>query len=494
MKKYLIVLLTIFSISTFAQVKFEERLEIELTGEFSLGAITTCGDKGFIVHRLEKANKKEEIRSYDFYNTKLKKEISKSITLSKKFYRTQICSTETAIHSLYKTSKGQYKLVSVRTPDLKIIEVEGEFPKGAVVREMLIVGKMAYVAVYVKKAPFLFSINWATGTKKLIPINIQGYQAKYLWIENFQALPDQNEVVLFIKAKYKKEREVYTMILDDMGLEKDKFKLTQTIDANITSVSATKIDKSSYLFTGTYSSKTTETSEGMYVCQASNGKVQFIKFHSFVDMPGFFDYLSEKKQAKIEKKATRAEKKGKKLVINYRTANHNVRILNGQYVVVSEAYYPTYRYRTRTDANGNTTTEKIFDGYQYTHAVVASFDQGGKLIWNNIFKLDPGYKPMSVIRFIRIKEVSDLSVDLVFASRNSIVSKSFDDRGNVVAERDQEIIETNHEGDKTKRSSSTLQYWYGNYFLAYGYQKIKNTQNKSVDRKRKVYFINKIRY
>ena len=42
-----------------------------------------------------------------------------------------------------------------------------------------------------------------------------------------------------------------------------------------------------------------------------------------------------------------------------------------------------------------------------------------------------------------------------------------------------------------KNTFSNIDYWYDNYFIAYGIQKIKN-KSGDVQKKRKVYFINKI--
>jgi hypothetical protein len=52
-------------------------------------------------------------------------------------------------------------------------------------------------------------------------------------------------------------------------------------------------------------------------------------------------------------------------------------------------------------------------------------------------------------------------------------------------------IETNYNNDKLISDyNSDMEYWYGNYFISYGYQKIKNVvQNKG---KRTVFYFNKI--
>ena len=91
----------------------------------------------------------------------------------------------------------------------------------------------------------------------------------------------------------------------------------------------------------------------------------------------FLEYLPARKQAKVERKQKRKEKKGKEMNINYLIASHDIIKKGDKYIMLGEAYYPTYRTETRTDANGNVTYRTVFDGYQYTHAVVAGFDKDG---------------------------------------------------------------------------------------------------------------------
>ncbi len=57
-----------------------------------------------------------------------------------------------------------------------------------------------------------------------------------------------------------------------------------------------------------------------------------------------------------------------------------------------------------------------------------------------------------------------------------------------------DVIETGLDADKTKWSSSNLSYWYNGYFLAFGFQKIKNKEDKSVKRKRRVMYMSKVKY
>ena len=95
-------------------------------------------------------------------------------------------------------------------------------------------------------------------------------------------------------------------------------------------------------------------------------------------------------------------------------------------------------------------------------------------------------------RFINIAEQSQDAIKLVFATNNRIASKSFDFNGQILTDEMSDEIETGSDSDKTKRAFSNIAFWYGNYFLAYGSQTIKNKEEEK--KKRTVYFINKIQF
>jgi hypothetical protein len=219
-------------------------------------------------------------------------------------------------------------------------------------------------------------------------------------------------------------------------------------------------------------------------------------------LDNFLSYLPERKQERLEKKKDRKEKKGKEFNIDYRILAHEVMPLEDGYLLLGEAYYPTYRtisYTTTTMVNGMVTTrlitQQVFDGYQYTHAMLSKFDKEGNLMWDEIFEMWNAYKPFHVKRFISIAEKNQNSLKLVFASRNKINAKSIDFGGSVILDSQSEEIQTTFTGDKTKASFSNLAYWYDNYFIAYGQQKIKNKEDANdTKKKRKVFFISKIKF
>ena len=501
--KLLLALFIITSSSAIAQISNEKRIEFELKDGYDHEIIIEFGEDGFLVssRNNEIAGNQAEWK-YERFNSDLESVDSKTVLLSKKFYADETFNTEERTHTLYKDRKGRFSIVSVEASTLEITKVDGTVPKKSWIKEMAILGDYAFFNASIKRSPYLFSVNWKTGEQKLILIGIENINPKKISLLGFQLIEEANEVMLYVKVQTdKRKSDIYVVRLNDQGKKEEVFNLTKDIDKNIVDISASKLDDEEYVFTGTYSTKYIGVSEGLFFCLTQANDIEFINFYNFLDLDNFLSYLPERRQKKIEEKKKKKEAKGKELKINYRIAGHDVITLDDGYLLLGEAFYPTYRtetYTTTTTSGGITTTtthtRQIFDGYQYTHAVIAKFNNEGILQWDNTFEMWPAYKPFYVKRFISVTEKNANSLDLVFASRNRIYSKSIDYNGSINQDSQSEVIETGYTGDKSKRSYSNIDYWYDNYFIAYGVQKIKNTEDKEVKRKRKVYFISKIKF
>ncbi|MGB0523112.1 MAG: hypothetical protein ACPGJS_09135 [Flammeovirgaceae bacterium] len=500
----------LLSISAFSQkernnqISYEKRIELELKDGYTNERIYEFGKQGFVMtsRNIEVAANKVEWK-YELYNTDLESVKSKSIHINKKFRFDERFVDEHHIHTLYKDKKGNYAIVSVDAATLEIKKVEGTIPKKSWISGMAILGDYAFLKASIKKDSFLFSVNWKTGKKQFIPVNIPRISPKKVSLWNFQTMKESNEIFLYVRAQIEKNKhDIYIIRLNDKGEKEDLFNLTKDIDKNIMSVTASKLADGKYVFTGTYSKKFAVSSEGMYFCQGQEGKIDFIEFYNFLDLENFLAYLPQKRKKKLEKKKERKEKKGKAFKISYRIAAHNIIQLDDGYLFLGEAFYPTYRtetYYVTTTIGGVASRvpqyRTVFDGYQYTHAVLGKFDKQGKLIWDEIFELWSAAKPFYIKRFISIAEQKQNSIKLAFSSRANIFTKSVDFDGKVLEDSKSEEIQMAYDGDKSKWSSSNLSFWYENYFLAWGRQKIKNKEdNKKVKRKRKVYFVSKIKY
>lgn len=502
-----LLLFTLLSLSIVGQVSFEERIEIELKDGYINENIYEFGEKGFVMTSAKSGlSIRDKEWRIDVYDTDLKLKDSKKIKISNKLARTRSYTADNFLHKLhYAPGKPNYQLTSVDPVTSKVYKVKGKIPKRAKLgTEMVTQGDDLFFSVMSGfKGRFIHKVNWKTGATKMIPIKIRGVKPTRLSELVPKTIEGSDDIIVLAKVYHnKKDIEEYAIHIDKNGKVLSSYSINEKFDFNIVDANITKLKNNDLLYIGTYATKRATTSEGLFICRISADDVVFMEQYNFLDLENFMSFTSEKIQKKVEKKKERKEKRGKELKINYRMASHPIIETDEGFVYLGEAYYPTYRVvqerksRVVSTGNGSRTEyyyESVnkFDGYQYTHAVICAFDKEGKIIWDEIFKLYPYTKPFSVKRFVSISQADPESIQLAFATGDKIITKDLNIDGEILAERELEVIHTGKEGDNTKRSTSNLKHWYDNYFVAYGSQIIKNKEAK--DKKRKVYFINKIR-
>lgn len=488
----------------FGQVSSEKRVEIELKDNYENEHIIEFGSEGLVLFaENSEAEKGTSEWKYDLYDTDLTLQKSVTVKLDKNLYPTETEAGDDAIYSFYKDYKGNYTLVTVKIPSMEVVKKSGQLPKGMWLDNMKVSGEMVYLQATVKKDKSIMAMNSQTGKFNIFPIQISGAKPKATSIEEFQVIEKNKELFVYVShLKSRREQLYYLLKLDQNGKFKEKVNLSEGHDQNIISASASVLDDNKYIVVGTYSSSSAYASEGLFFSSYSNNKLDFMKRYNFLDLKDFLSYLPEGRQERIEKKKKRKEEKGKELKFNYRIVEHEVIPLKDGYILLGEAYYPTYRtesYTTYTTVNGTTTAvthyRQVFDGYQYTHAFIAKFGLNGEIVWDRTFEMYLYQKPFSVKKFIEVNNQTDTELSMVYTNWHKIMSKSVSyATGEVLKEKVSDDIEQLKEGDKARYSTSSLQYWYDNYYVAYGMQKIKNKEDKDVKRKRKVYFISKIKY
>ena len=224
---------------------------------------------------------------------------------------------------------------------------------------------------------------------------------------------------------------------------------------------------------------------GMYFTYFDEkGKQKGIKFYDFINFDGFTDFITDAGERKID----RNKKKDKDVSIAYDLLVHEPVYNKDEMIVVSEAYYAEYHTEYSTDAKGNRVSRQVFDGYRTTHALVACFTIEGDLKWSTTFGIN-------ILSFTKKKRIRVLNQNtktvLAYSYGGNIHSKVIDE--DEVLDISTTKIDTGNDEDKVKKNSdSSLEYWYDNFYIAYGYQKIKDKSKDADKSKRKVFYFNKI--
>lgn len=500
MKKIFLLISLFSSILISAQIKTtENRIEIELKDGYNNERIYEFGENGFVMtSETEKpVNGSYEMR-FQRFSTDLALLDEQTYSLPKGYYESYSFVEDDVLFKLIANRMGKYSIIQYNSKTGEIANIDGDFEHSVYIQFLEIAnGHAVFISSYKRKLT-MTNLDMASGEVVSSPISVEGVSPKRIGAANLQFI-DKSACFYLSYSAYVSRKEI-KWYLNQYSLNGELL-ATKTIneeaEKKFTSTTIAALDEKDIIISGTYSNTYNGYSNGLYLTTTNDGEVQEPRFYNFIDLENFLSYLPERTQARIEKKKERMAERGKELEISYRIAIHDIIPCNEDFLFLGEAYYPTYRTETRTTyVNGKptTTTVQVFDGYQYTHALLAKFNKEGELLWSQCFKMYPMTKPFYVKRFIRIAGQTQSSLKLVFADGKYIYGKEFDFAGNVISEKTSAEINGLLENDKTRAIRSEIYFWYGNYFLSYGFQRIKNTKDDDVKRKRNVLFVNKIKF
>jgi hypothetical protein len=348
--------------------------------------------------------------------------------------------------------------------------------------------------------------------------------------------------VTYSVGKKAKDYQLLIRSFDEDGNLLGSVQMKPTEEFAMMNGKLSQMNDSLQIVVGTYGHKNTigsskgPSSQGFYFQSFIDGELQHTNFQSFTKFTNFFEFLSPKQQERQAKKIKEKAAKGEELRLDYRLLMHEVIRKGDHYIVVAESFYPDYKYNNMGlygpgmlnmgafnnfyspwsmiynpyrwgygyyglyspfssyyspwgyrgyNFYGN---NQQFDGWVYTHAIVAELDENGHVLWDHSIPLNDT-KEDKLTQKIKTSVVGD-QVTLSYSKDNQIISKIISQSGTVEQERIIQI-DTENEADRVRKSSKVdLNYWYGPYFIAHGTQSINNTE----DGKRDVFFINKIQF
>ena len=339
--------------------------------------------------------------------------------------------------------------------------------------------------------------------------------------------------ITFAVGKRPKDYELIVKSFDLSGNPISEIQLNPEDEFAMMNGRLNTLNENSQLMFGTYGYKNTigsnkgPFSQGIYLTKIKGDEITDTKFFDFTDFKNFFGFLSPKKREKQEKLVKNKKEKGKDLKLSQRMLVHELIKQGDNYILVAESFFPEYKYNNAFSPYGGYGgfgsyspfyssyfnpyrwgygnyglyspfsnyygyrgygNREIFDGWNYTHGIVAAFDKDGNLLWDNAIELKN-------IKTQTLKEKVKVSVDgefitMSYSNKGEIFSKTFKN-GETVEELKAKPIEGKKEGDSVKRTTTDeIDIWYGNYFLATGIQRITNDS----EGRRNVFYLNKVSF
>lgn len=272
------------------------------------------------------------------------------------------------------------------------------------------------------------------------------------------------------------------------------------LDGRLTSLSdSTQVMIGSYGYKNLQSTSKGRQAQGLYICRVTPQQVLPLQYYSFTDFRNYFGYLSPRDQEKRQEQVQRRKEKGSDLKLNSNVLVHDIMEQNGQLVMVAESFVPTFRSNSNYGYGGFGTpfgmsglspwgyglysmnpfwfgnrsfygnNQQQFDGYQYSHAIVAGFDKAGRLLWDDSFPLDKT-KTMSLNEKVKASQTPE-GIRLLFSDQGRVRALAVQPAGLSEAQGSESIL-TQRPADRNRRAGSeNMQYWYDNHFLAWHVQR-----------------------
>jgi hypothetical protein len=249
----------------------------------------------------------------------------------------------------------------------------------------------------------------------------------------------------------------------------------------------------------------TPVSDGYFTATVTNGVADKIKYYNFSGFSNAFKYITDPnalraKARPLKKKEKTAESESANIdilndkTLNLRLITHELLINNGQVIISSEAYSPEYHTNTQMsyDFYGRAfpTSYQVFDGFRYSHAFVAGFDSSGNMLWNN------GMEMRDIITKYLNRKLNCLFENdetvLYYNANNKVAFKTI--KGSSIVENTSytTLVPKRTNDQPYDEYLGTIEHWYDDYFIATGYQTIRN--NYLENNKRNVFYISKMAF
>jgi hypothetical protein len=393
---------------------------------------------------------------------------------------------------------GDFQMVSVRV-------VNGNFGTYTIKNlipfnptEFVITSQAAMVGGYFNYRPLVLYYNFLLKQSKILPgfFNEQGE------INQMKVYPDGSLDVVVCARNTEKRKSLWIRNYDSMGELVKTTMLEPDENKNLLFGRSVKLSNGEQIVAGVYG-RFTDYSRGIFVAGINPVGEYGIRYYNFGELKNFFSYMKAKRQKRIKDRIERRTVRGKKVKFNYRFLIHDIIPYKDQYIMTGEAFYPHYTYPSNYNYGRSriyypnfsgfgpaTRADLVFDGYQYTHAVVVGFDNSGKIQWDNSFEIND-VKTMQLEQFVQVKPEKDRIV-LMYLFDNKLRSKIIHD-SEVLEGKTQDAIKPNTDGETVDIrgiESEQLNYWYGKYFYAFGVQKLKQGPITT----RRIFFVNKLTY
>jgi len=372
--------------------------------------------------------------------------------------------------------------------------------------ELSLTAEAALISGYFNYRPLIVYFNFHQKQSRVLP----GFLNEPGELNQVRVNPDNSIDVIVSAKNFERKTCLWLRSYDRQGNLVKTIIITPEDNKSLIFGSSMPAENGEQVISGVYG-RYSEYSRGIFVAVVNALGEYTIRYYNFSELQRFFNYMKASREKRIKNRIERRKINCKKIKFNYRLLVHELIPYNDQYIMIGEAFYPHYSYTTsntpfRTFSSSSPSMLNplmrdgmVFDGYQYTHAVVLGFDKNGKLMWDNSFEIND-VRSMKLEKLVKIQPEKDRII-LLYLFDNILRSKIIRN-AEVLEGKSQDNLEaTTQTKSKVKwgpSSSNQLDYWYDHYFFALGTRVIKRGKvtgrGTMTSEEQKIWFVDKLSY
>jgi hypothetical protein len=344
---------------------------------------------------------------------------------------------------------------------------------------------------YFNQRPLVFYYNFKQDKSKILP----GFFDEIGELNQLKTYEDGTIQAIVASKNTAQRKSLWIRTYDTEGNLLRTTILQPDPDKNLIFGKSYQMENGNEVVLGSYG-RYTDYARGIFSAEINSDGESKITYHNFGELQRFFSYMSPKHEKRVVERVEKRKLKGKKLRYNYHYLIHEVVPYRNEFILLGEVFYPHYTYASSGRnfsssyyGNALSRSELVFDGYQYTHAVVAGFDKNGQLLWDNSFKMD-NVKTMRLEQFVKIQPFED-KLEMLYLNENNLTSKTILEADVIQNKVTRSLYATNPKNVLTEFNK--LDNWYTGHLFAYGALTIVNPVSPNGTRTtRRVFYISKI--
>ncbi len=462
-----------------AQIEQSAKFEIPLIGagesKFSTAGL---GEKGLMLYRLLAGRKTDYVELIKVDTALLEKwkgriECNKGYTIARSRHYKE--SFFILLRNQIPT-RSDFKIISLQLANGSYIQYDIKNLISFNPVELIINDQAALIAGYFGDRPVILYFSFNLQRTKVLP----GFFNDPGELNQLKTNEDGSIDVVTRARNIEKKRTIWVRNYNASG---DLLRTTQfqpEAEKNLLSGKSVQLGSGEQIVAGVYG-KLPDYAQGVFIARILTDGTYTINYHNFTDFQHSFNYMKVRKRERVITRVERKKLKGRKMKFNHRYLLHDLIPYQENYILTGEAFYPNYifpgggyLYYRQSAPTGyyfpsRLRNDLIFDGYQYTHAIVMGFDSKGIVHWDNSFAINDS-KIMQLEQLVKVKPQPN-RIEFLYRHKKTIRAKIMSNDEILEVEIPDSQYDDNSRGNRNIESLQ-LEHWYGDYFYTAGVQKL----------------------